>query len=160
LDLAHLVRVRDSDGRRLAQSVSTMRTRALGFCLGLVLAGCLPIAVTSRLDIAEEARQSAVCANAEACDAAWARAVDWVGANCAFPIQTHTDVLVETEGPLGAPSTDVACKLERVPVAEAGARLELTPSCGNWFQCDPERDYLRARFNGEMRAAMVPKPSP
>jgi hypothetical protein len=131
------------------------RGLALGICLAL--AGCLPIAVTNRFDVAEQARQAAVCASPEACDAAWARAVDWVSSNCAFRIQTQSDVLVQTEGPLGAPNTDVACRLERVPVAE-GARLELTPSCGNWFECDPERDYFKAKFNGDMRAAITPKP--
>lgn len=134
-----------------------MQTPALrlGGCLGLVfaLASCLPIAWTARLDVESRAREPAVCSGAEECNAVWARAVDWVAQHCAFEIQTRSDSVIETNGPLAAPSTDVACRIDRVPLPDSGAaRLELTPSCGNWFQCEPERDYLQAKFNDDMRA--------
>jgi hypothetical protein len=133
-----------------------MRSAVLVLCLGL--AGCLAIAVPLRLDVASRAARPAVCVTREECDAAWAKAVEWVSQRCAFKIQTQTNELVETAGPSDAPSTDVACRLDRVPdpEAEAGtARLELTPRCGNWFECDPERTYLQAAFNDEMRAAIT-----
>jgi hypothetical protein len=134
--------------------MNSMRAPALALCLGL--ASCLPIALVGRFDVADRAAQPPVCSTAAECDAAWATAVDWVTQHCAFNIQTRTDLLVETEGPLGAPNTDVACRLERVPAPEAGsARLELTPSCGSWFDCDPERVYLEAKFNDDVRAAIV-----
>jgi hypothetical protein len=125
----------------------------VGLCLVLALASCLPIAWTARLGVESRAREPLVCSGAENCDAAWIKAVDWVGQHCAFKVQTRTDSVVETEGPLEAPNTDVACRVERVPLPESGAaRIELTPSCGNWFQCEPERDYLQAKFNDDMRA--------
>ena len=128
----------------------------LGLGVGLLfaLASCLPIAWTARLGVESKARDPAICSDAAECDAAWARAADWVTQHCAFEIRTRTDSTVQTEGPLAAPSTDVACRVERVPLPNStAARLELTPSCGNWFQCAPERDYLQAKFNDDMRAA-------
>jgi hypothetical protein len=130
--------------------------RAAVVVLCLALAGCLPVAVAARLGVAARAREPAVCSSAEECDAAWATGVAWVSQHCAFEIKTRTDRLVETDGPLAAPDTDVACRLERVALPEAGAaRLELTPSCGSWFDCSPERVYLVARFNDDMRAAIA-----
>jgi hypothetical protein len=139
-------------------SITAMQAPALrpgvGLCLVLTLASCLPIAVSARLGVEARAKDPAVCSGPEECDAVWAKAADWVAQHCAFKIQTRTDSVVQTEGPLGAPNTDVACLLQRVPFSDVGAaRLELSPSCGNWFECDPERDYLQAKFNDDMRAA-------
>lgn len=142
-----------------------MRAPALhlgvGLCSALALASCLPIALVARLGVESRAREPAVCASAAECDAAWTRAVDWVAQHCAFEVRTRTDSLVQTEGPRAAPDTAVACRVERVPFQDSdAARLELTPSCGNWFECEPERDYLQAKFNDDMRAAIHARREP
>ncbi|HXZ86306.1 MAG TPA: hypothetical protein VEI82_12535 [Myxococcota bacterium] len=135
--------------------------RRLGLLLYLALSGCLPMVVPGRLDVARRAERPAVCESRQECDAVWPKAVDWVAHRCAFDIKTQTDSLVETEGPAGAPSTDVACRLERAPAHEAGqSQLELTASCGNWFECLPERDYFLAAFNDDMRAAIEASRAP
>ena len=139
--------------------MNSVRGPALALCL--CLASCLPISLVGRFDVADRAANRPVCATAAECDAAWASAVDWVGQHCAFKIQTRTDLLVETEGPLGAPNTDVACRVERTPTPEAGsARLELFPSCGSWFDCNPEIVYLEAKFNDDVRAAITASRQP
>lgn len=129
--------------------------RAL-LCLSVALTGCLPIAAAlwSRLD--ERAKEPVECASPAECEIAWQKATEWVAQRCAFKIRTETESLVETDGPLAAPSNAVACRLERIPAGETGsAQLELTASCGNWFGCTPEPLYLRAAFHDEMRAAIA-----
>lgn len=129
-----------------------MRATALGLCLAL--GGCLPIALVGRFDVASRAENRATCGSSAECDAAWADAVHWVAQRCAFNIRTQTDTVVETEGPLGAPSTAVACRVERNAPPEGGTQLVFAASCGNWFDCLPELDYLQAAFNDDMRAGI------
>jgi hypothetical protein len=136
-----------------------MRAATLGLCLGLT--GCVPIAVALWSQLDESANAPVACATKAECDASWQKAIEWVTQRCAFKIQTQTDALVETEGPLPAPSNDVACRLERVATDEAGsARLEITARCGNYFGCIPEPLYLRAAFHDEMRAAIAAARTP
>jgi hypothetical protein len=131
-----------------------MRGATLGLCLGL--AGCLPITVASWCQLSERAKEPVACATRDECDVAWQKAIEWVSKRCAFKIQTQTEDLVVTEGPLPAPSNDVACRLDRVPAAEAdSAQIEITARCGNYFGCIPEPLYLRAAFHEEMRAAIA-----
>jgi len=88
---------------------------------------------------------------------AWSEAIEWVSQRCAFPInkQTQSEYMVETEGPLGAPSNAVACRLQRNLGVQPGTeQIELTARCGNWFDCTPELMYFRAAFNDQMRSAI------
>jgi hypothetical protein len=138
---------------------------AATLCLCLGLAGCLPIAAALWSDLSERAKEPVACETKDECDASWHKAIDWVSQRCAFKIQTQTEDLVETEGPLPGPSNDVACRLDRVSTGEAGsAQLEITARCGNYFGCIPEPLYLRAAFHDEMRAfiarARMPASSP
>jgi len=135
-----------------------MRARVLGLCL--VLTGCLPLALVARFDVASRAENRATCASSAECEAAWADAAQWVAQRCAFDIRTHTDTLIETEGPIGAPSTSVACRVERVTPAEGGSQLVFSASCGNWFQCLPELDYLQAAFNDDIRSGIEARRAP
>jgi len=135
--------------------------RAATLCACLGLAGCLPIAVALSYQVSDSANEPVVCATKDECDASWQKAVEWVSNRCAFKIQTQTENLVETEGPLPGPNNDVACRLERVPTGESGsAQLEITARCGNYFGCIPEPLYLRAAFHDEMRAAIAAARTP
>ena len=94
--------------------------RAATLCLCLGLAGCLPITAALWSQLSESANAPVTCATKEECDASWQKAVEWVANRCAFKIQTQTENLVETEGPLPGPSNDVACRLDRVSTSETG----------------------------------------
>jgi hypothetical protein len=122
----------------------------------LGLASCLPITVASWSELAARAKEPVACATQDECDVAWQKAIEWVSDRCAFKIQTQTESLVETGGPLPGPSNDVACRLDRIPTGDSGsAQLEITARCGNYFGCIPEPLYLRAAFHEEMRAAIA-----
>ena len=132
-----------------------MGSRALVLCLAL--SGCLTAAVPARLAVQSRAAHPAVCASKAECDTAWSEAIEWVSQRCAFPIKkaTQSPYMVETEGPLGAPSNAVACRLQRNLGIQPGTeQIELTPSCGNWFDCSPERVYFQAAFNDQLRTAI------
>jgi hypothetical protein len=130
--------------------------RAATLCLCFGLAGCLPITAALWSQLSERANEPVACATKDECDVSWQKAIEWVSERCAFKIQTQTEDLVETEGPLPAPSNDVACRLDRVSTGEAGsAQFEITARCGNFFGCVPEPLYLRAAFHDEMRAAIA-----
>jgi hypothetical protein len=134
--------------------------RAL-LCLSLGLAGCLPVAAALWSQLSERAEKPVACATQDECDAAWRKATEWVSQRCAFKIRTETESLVETDGPLPAPSNAVACRLDRIPSGEAGsAQLEITARCGNWFGCTPDPLYLRAAFHDEMRATIAAAHAP
>jgi len=77
-----------------------------------------------------------LCASKAQCDVYWQRAQAWVANNSAYRLQTVTDTVVETYGPLAA-RTGLAFRITKVPDDKEGARIYVLPACSNAFGCSP-----------------------
>jgi hypothetical protein len=83
-----------------------------------------------------ESAEPVLCTNKTQCDVYWQRAPAWVANNSGYRLQTITDTVIETNGPL-ATQTGLAFKITKVPDGKEGARIYVLPVCGNAFRCSP-----------------------
>jgi hypothetical protein len=94
------------------------------------------------------------------CDAKWSRAAAWIATNSNLKIQTRTETIVQTAGPVPSEPTPAFTVTK---VARGDGRYEITfnGGCGNTSRCVPTIPESRARFTefvlGEDVAA---QPSP
>ncbi|HEX6004908.1 MAG TPA: hypothetical protein VFZ14_13030 [Burkholderiales bacterium] len=106
-----------------------------GICIAAaVLSGCIqtPIAVEPPATSAEPV----LCVNRSQCDVYWQRAQAWVANNSVYRLQTVTDTVLETAGPLAA-RTSLAYRITRVPDNQDGARIYVMAACGSAMACNP-----------------------
>jgi hypothetical protein len=98
------------------------------------MAGCAqtPIAVEPPAISAEPV----LCVDRAQCDVYWQRAQAWVANNSAYRLQTITDTVIETAGPLAA-RTSLAYRITRVPDDQQGARIYVMAACGHLAGCNP-----------------------
>ena len=102
----------------------------------LFLAGC----ATQPMDpaILAASKEPLTCANNEECDSYWQRAQAYVSKNSTYPIQSVTDTVLTTEGPIYG-SAGNAYHLTKVPNADGSATIEVQIACDNPFGCQPDR---------------------
>ena len=130
-----------------------MRRACLTAAVLVASAGCMT--AEQRAAYQQSASRQLVCDGKDQCDIAWGRAVAWISMNCRFKIHTQTDLVVETEGPLPSPSTDIACRANRVPLGHDRAEIDFAASCGNIFGCVPDVLEVRARFSDSIAAVLT-----
>lgn len=85
------------------------------------------------------------CAGQEECAVKWGRTIDWLLSNSAYRIQTQTDDLIQTAGPL-PDRTELAMVVNKVPLGNGRYRIELRGGCDNMFGCSPSLEYAKAYF--------------
>ena len=91
-----------------------------------------------------------LCTNKSQCEVYWQRAQAWVANNSEYRLQTVTDTIVETYGPL-AGRTGLAFRITKVPDDKDGARIYLLPACANAFGCSPSSTDATAAFKRFVR---------
>jgi hypothetical protein len=75
-----------------------------------------------------------LCVDKAQCVVYWQRAQAWVANNSEYRLQTITDTVLETQGPLVG-RTGLAFRVTRVPDDKDGARIFILASCGNAVGC-------------------------
>ena len=91
---------------------------------------------SSELATTPESSVPVLCTSKTQCDAFWQRAQAWVANNSGYRMQTITDIVIETYGPLSS-QTGLAFRITKVPDDKEGARIFVLPLCGNVFGCSP-----------------------
>jgi len=102
----------------------------------LFLAGC----ATQPMDpaILAASKEPLTCANKEECDSYWQRAQAYVSKNSTYRIQSVSDTVLTTDGPIYG-SAENAYHLIKVPNADGSATIEVQIACDNPFGCQPDR---------------------
>jgi PDZ domain-containing protein len=96
------------------------------------------------------------------CDAKWSRAVSWVTTNSSFKIQTQTESIVQTMGPLRSDPSP-AFTVTKVAVGNDSYEITFTGGCGNIFGCIPTIPESRINFTNFVLAVENPpqlRPAP
>jgi len=110
-----------------------------------VLAGCAEVSVVSNPAAAPESERPVLCVGRAQCDVFWRRAQAWVANNSEYRLQTVTDTIIETQGPMVG-RTGLAYRVTRVPDDKDGARIYVLASCSNAFGCTPEPSTAVSAF--------------
>lgn len=77
------------------------------------------------------------CKKGSDCDMKWSRAVTWVSRNAGYKIQTQTDALIQTFGPVGD-DTELAVTVNKTMVSPNSYEIAAKMSCGNMLGCLPQ----------------------
>jgi hypothetical protein len=89
--------------------------------------------------------QPIICAVGADCDAKWSRAVAWIAANSTLKIQTQTEMVVQTAGPVRSEPTP-AFTVTKVARGDGRYEIAFNGGCGNPSRCVPTIPESRARF--------------
>lgn len=109
-------------------------SRGLLLCAAVVtLSSCSQVRFSDPSTNPESA-EPVLCANKAQCDVYWQRAQAWVANNSQYRLQTTTDAIIETDGPL-ATQTGLAYRITKVPDNTGGARIYAVSACSNAFGC-------------------------
>jgi hypothetical protein len=85
-----------------------------------------------------------LCMSAEECSVMWKRAQLWVAQNSRYKIQSATDVVITTYGPIGVDAY-FAHQVLREPVIKETEQIKLVLRCPNLFGCGSRAEET-ARF--------------
>lgn len=100
--------------------------------------------------INEYNRTIPTCQTDAECKAKWDAAQVWVVRNSGYRIQTATDVLIQTFGPLGE-SMALAMVVLKEPTGD-GYRITISTNCANIFGCRPDAWGAAVQFNRDIGA--------
>ena len=100
------------------------------------LSACVPMQFSDPATGNPASADPVLCIDKAQCDVYWQRAQAWVANNSEYRLQTVTDTILETFGPL-AGRTGLAFRITKVPDDKGGARIFASPACGNVFGCSP-----------------------
>jgi hypothetical protein len=101
-----------------------------------LLSGCAQVPVATDPAVSSASAQPVLCVGKAQCEIYWQRAQAWVANNSEYRLQTVTDTVIETHGPLMA-RRGLAFRVTRVPDDKDGARIYVLAACGNAFGCSP-----------------------
>jgi len=101
------------------------------------LAGCAQTPVPGEPAASPASAEPVLCTSKAQCDVYWQRAQAWVANNSEYRLQTVTDTVIETYGPV-ATRRGWAYRITKVPDDnKEGARIYALPACSNVFGCSP-----------------------
>ena len=120
----------------------------------LVLSGCGTDdpPPPARADLIARANAPVICEGARECDVAWGRAIAWVSQTCRFRIAMHSEWLIETDRDRRPADWRLSCRVNRVPIDDRRARLDLAAWCNGvrvlgFGTCSPDELESRAAFH-------------
>lgn len=102
-----------------------------------VLGGCATAQPIDPVKL-QEANAPLNCHGKEQCDLYWQRSQAWIAQNSRYRIQTATDTVITTFGPLDS-SADLAYQITKIPGGDGNANIIITAGCDNIFGCFPEQ---------------------
>lgn len=87
----------------------------------------------------EQASRPVICDSGDECSAMWGRVTSQFSIWCGYRIQTSSDYLIETYGPIQSVRTidKVACRSVRNPIDARRSEIQITTSC--WADCNMAR---------------------
>ena len=101
-----------------------------------LLFGCVQTPAPGEPAASPASAEPLLCTSKMQCDLYWQRAQAWVANNSEYRLQTVTDTIIETHGPLAA-RTGLAFRITKIPDDKEGARIFVFAACGNVFGCSP-----------------------
>lgn len=118
------------------------------FTAGVLMLGCASKPIDPAVMSAAET--PLICSNKAECDIYWQRAQVWVGNNSGYRIQTVTDSIIQTYGPMGQ-KVELAFNVSKNPGNDGSARIMIAAACDNMFGCRPNKFEAIAAFKQFVR---------
>jgi hypothetical protein len=124
--------------------------KILGTILLAVLTGCATVGPDPQT--LSQLQEPLICADKTECDFFWQRAQIWIANNSTYKIQTATDTIIETYGPMGT-RVELAFRAIRIPNMNGSAQITLAAGCNNIFGCQPDKYQSILNFRAFVRGS-------
>ena len=120
--------------------------------IGLLASALTGCAVRPPADPVFTARANAplACKDKAQCDYFWQRAQVWISTRSAYKIQTATDVVIQTYGPVGV-GLDLAHRAVRENNPDGSGRISIKAMCNNYIRCDPPVEESQLKFKAYLQ---------
>jgi hypothetical protein len=134
-----------------------------GFALLAQAAFAIALSSCAMIEPKEAASPPISCKPGVDCDRKWSRAAAWVAQNAFYKIETRSDWLIQTSGPVGK-SPGTAMTVEKLAAPDGSTELVLEISCANILGCVPDLTWLTGSFvayvggTSSLVVAMPPPP--
>ena len=110
----------------------------------LTLAACAAPPKLTPQEMAE-AQTPLTCSTKAECDLYWQKAQIWLVNNSAYRVQSATDTVISTYGPING-QPNFAFTITKLPNGNGGALITLQGACGNMFGCIPPLEGFVLNF--------------
>jgi hypothetical protein len=117
--------------------------RVLFACL-LGLGACSSLTDNQEIGLAGQAGRPITCTGSD-CEVKWARALQWVHTNSAYPVQSQSDTLIQTETPSSV-SQSSGFTITKRPAGNNLYVIDFASGCGALASCEPSSLELKASF--------------
>jgi hypothetical protein len=105
--------------------------------LALLLSGCATPELTPyQIEQIKESHIPLICKDKQQCDYYWQRAQLWIAQNAPFKIQTMSDVMIQTYGPIDTDQR-MAYLVTKDTRQDGSAHIVINIHCGNDYACYP-----------------------
>ena len=121
------------------------RTIAAYIFLFPLLISCARLTPEQQAALQQAANRPVTCTTGKDCEEKWSRAVHWVTQNSAYKIQTVSDNVIQTMGPLPDDARP-AFTVTKVFNGNDTYALVLHGGCDNVWGCEPDPIKLKASF--------------
>jgi hypothetical protein len=121
------------------------RTIAAYIFLFPLLISCARLTPEQQAALQQAANRPVTCTTGKDCEEKWSRAVHWVTQNSAYKIQTVSDNVIQTMGPLPNDASP-AFTVTKVFNGSDTYALVLHGGCDNIWGCVPDPLKLKASF--------------
>jgi hypothetical protein len=85
------------------------------------------------------------CQNQKDCAAKWSRALVWVARRSAWRIQTQSDSVIQTFGPVDVDAR-TGYTVTKTTNLDGSGVIEFSAACGNAFRCTPPPSVAQTDF--------------
>ena len=104
--------------------------------LVLLLSGCATKLSPYQIDMINDSKVPLICKDKKQCDYYWQRAQLWIAQNAPFKIQTVSDVMIQTYGPIDTDQR-LAFLITKDVRPDGSAHIGININCGNEYGCYP-----------------------
>jgi hypothetical protein len=110
-----------------------------------VLAGCATVPPEQLAAQQAMADRPVACSGTDDCEVKWSRALQWVLDHGSYRIQTQSDMMIATMGPL--PNSPLAAfTITKVAQGDGNYIFDFRGGCDNIFGCTPSLVASKASF--------------
>jgi hypothetical protein len=123
-----------------------------GLAASVLLAGCATVSPEQQAALSAEASRPVTCTAGPDCEVKWGRALKWVLDNSSYRVQSQSDVMISTMGPLPNDPRP-AFTITKMATGGGAYVIDFRAGCDNMFGCIPSLVEAKASF---VRTVMQP----
>ena len=125
--------------------LAALRATLIALPLAVSLSACATMSPAEQAAMTIEAERPITCSGGADCELKWGRSLQWVLNNCTYKIQTQSEAMISTMGPL-PDDPSPAFTITKTSDGHGGYVIDFRGGCDNMFGCQPSLLDSKASF--------------